>query len=155
MNINTIPKIILTITIISIVQIQFLISGSFESANIHTNSDRYLTFIKQNSTHPINLLDQNWQVSINDDSIFNSVQIPILFKQEVKKLHFKYTLLVPDTVTNHQLRLWFLGLQGIGEVYLNKIKLKHQLNLPLTFYVDVPKNLLNLNIFTLLYSFYA
>ena len=102
----------------------------------------YADLLKKNNPDPIVLLDQDWQVRIDDNQNTQTVSLPYFVQEQVEQLSFSKKFLIADTLRNYNLRICFLGLNGVATIKINSKSIRKHLNLLSSFFVDIPADLL-------------
>ena len=105
-------------------------------------NNKYEEIISKETEHPIQILNHDWQLQIENSSYKHNVTIPILFNDDLNKINLKYKFSFPENLHDHSLRVWFLAIEGISLIKINGSIIKEHINSPSSFHVDVPNDLL-------------
>lgn len=98
-----------------------------------------------NPNHPIELLKDGW--SFNSDAGESGLKISIPFNsdREFNTCQFSYSFKCPPSYSDHGLRIWFFGLYGYAEIYLNSTQIFEHPFSTNRFYVDIPNQYIERN----------
>jgi len=91
------------------------------------------------------LIINNWQIISKEQNISDKISLPILAPATWDKVTYRNVFHLPDTIQSKNIKLWISKIHGIASLKINNIAIRHRLNYPTNFTIQVPQNLLNTN----------